>query len=194
MQKTIHIAKIDSTTSDSIKNIATELIIKALPEFYDMVPLKTEKLQKAVKVLLGLPGSEFEHSFIAMNNGQVIGVVAGILSDKLPFAYAVSSKAMLDYIEEDDKAHFLEMLKSYSEKVPPVPSQTLYLSRVGVKREWQRKGIGSLLIEKFGKVNDRLSISLHVHRANIRAIDFYKKEKFLMAENSGNEFFVYLKK
>jgi len=54
---------------------------------------------------------------------------------------------------------------------------------IAIKKEFQNKGIGTRLIEKaveFGIKNKKKSLSLEVDEKNIKAFEFYQKNKFVV--------------
>jgi ribosomal protein S18 acetylase RimI-like enzyme len=75
---------------------------------------------------------------------------------------------------------------AYFAVLPNTQDRSLHISKLFVRKSWQRKGLGSRMlafIEHYVLQNDLDQIWLTVNRHNQQAIDFYFRNKFVNAGN-----------
>lgn len=66
-----------------------------------------------------------------------------------------------------------------------------FLARLYIKLDYQRKGIGKLLLNNFIETYKPSKIFLHVEEQNQKAIDFYLKNGFLQIKKNSENIFGY---
>lgn len=94
-----------------------------------------------------------------------------------------------------DHAHFLlcydnDALVGFTAYYKNKNIAQLYVTLVCVNRQYQRKGLGQLMFNHLSDLSDKgwNSIGLEVNKSNIKGLNFYIKQHFLIQEDRGQKY------
>jgi len=159
------------------KHLIADLIFKADEEMNSLVYGK-EPIEVIVK-LLDIGNNYFDPSntHLAINQGEIVGVVVGFPVKQKSEIDKISgkafTKAMGIFTVLKKMPLFLKMDKIVA---GDMDNDGFYIHTISVSPDHQRQGIGTHMIEKFAEKYGKLY--LHVNTENPQAINFYDKNGF----------------
>ncbi len=159
---------------------AAELIIEALPGFYNQRHLGPAVVSAVAKTL-GQEGTDTASGFFAAGDLGVRGVLTYVGSDRLDMARLGGVQQLLRALDPDARRLFRDHLREYEADFAAPPPGTCYLSRVAVRPEARGSGLAALMMSHWMKLVEARydnGFSLHVDRSNARAIRFYHRLGF----------------
>ncbi len=181
--------KVCSLLSHDLNHQTSKLIYKALPTFYDLLPVSEDERANLIESQLSSESTELSNTKAFIKKDKILGVFTAFPSKQLKALQMGSAINFLKNLPPDSKNDYLKDLKKYSTKVGEAPENSYYLSRISVAEKEMGADLASSLLEQFfldGKGFDLFG--LHVHKENHRAIRFFQKSGFKRSESPGEEF------
>jgi len=150
---------------------AAALVYSSLPAYYDLFGISHHVVAKLFR------GTSLEDAVVAVTpKGVAVGVVAGHdVSDLRRRSYAELQQLMRAVLQAS-RARVRDAVSAHALKVAPPAAVGRYLARFAVAPSMRGIGLADLLLDRFELDGD--SFSLHVHRDNARAIQFYRRRGY----------------
>lgn len=166
---------------------AARLVMTSLPPYYEVEGIPEPEMAEAVAACLGERRSETSDGLVLRAATGALGIVTYIPARTLRVARLIGAQGLLKRLSPESVRLFKENLAGYDTGYGPVPSEGLYISRIAVTPEVRGRGLARQLWDAvlasptcFG--DGPRQVSLHVDRANERAIAFYGKLGFVERE------------
>lgn len=141
-----------------------EMIFRALPQFYGLLPLPRDAVCDILGGQIGLGGTEMEEAYVLRCRGAILATLTAVPADRLAAAKKSGLFGLLRHVPRS-----LELTRSmaaFEGRVCPAPLDGLYLARLGVTNDKGAVGSGARLLRNVLAQRAEQRFSLHVHRAN----------------------------
>ncbi|WP_205480848.1 GNAT family N-acetyltransferase [Sphingomonas arenae] len=148
------------------------LIVEAVPAFYALLPLPSERIAQLQGDLLGVAGTEFE-SAAALLGDEPLALVTWLPTERLAGAQRSATVALMRHLDRAVVPKFLADAAGYGRGVEPVEGSGLYLSRVAVAPAGRGRGLGRAAVQQVIDAAAGSDVWLHVARDNDPAIALY---------------------
>ena len=154
---------------------AARLIHEADPEFYGMFSEDEGCVLEAIRAQLAEPRCELGSARVLLAGPALAGIHCCYALGQAVLRQLVSLKALLGV--ERPREDVTERVRRFKQQVPPLEGPSLYLARLAVAGPFRGRGLGRKLLADFEAEAraagcDRASV--HVRRANTRAVGLYR--------------------
>ena len=175
---------VNQLSSIEKKRSASDLIIKAIPEFYDLFFIPNNTLINHISKEIGLENTEFINTECLFDDDDECQAVLCSLSSKALRIAQMWSVMKLMSLSSENTDKLKSSLKKHSNYTQPIIGESYYLSRMTVNSKYQRLGLGKLVLDRFIEIGStHETLSLHVHAENYTAISLYKNAGFEFADD-----------
>jgi len=144
------------------------LVYESLREFYDLVSLSQDAIRENLVRQLEDGSSELGQSIILTLEETLGGIYVYYPSEELKARQLISLRYLVNV--SDPRPDMVDRLRSFRTDVEAVPMpRYMYLSRFGVRNEFRRLGVGSMLssaVEYDSKSRRYEFICGHISRDN----------------------------
>jgi ribosomal protein S18 acetylase RimI-like enzyme len=159
--------------SEEWRNVG-KLLRQAVPYFYDFLPVERAVLEGELAKQIGSKGSEVEETYGAIDENEVVGVVALYDATELAARQLHTTVELSRVVDASSKRLFVQTLRSYASSVEPLrPSSGKYISRVAVHEASRGRGVGASLVRHVIALYPHEPLVLHVARQNVAATALY---------------------
>jgi len=102
------------------------------------------------------------------------------------YSYRNFEEQMDEYEREEKKVSFLiyDGKKLVAILMSVLNESSKYIDHIVVHPEYRNQGLGQILLNKLIRFHPHLPITLHVYKSNYIAIDFYRKNFFVITEEN----------
>lgn len=183
-----------TTLSGGDLKAISQLIFQAATEHYELLGVTQNRVQEMIARQMGHLESELERVYAALYAGDVVGAYSALLGSNLATARMTTIRLFLDGLEDSEKFTFLDNLAEAGIKLPDIPDNSYYLSRISIAQQFQGTELAAILMEHFMSHSCNLPVlSLHVKSNNVRAIAFYRKHGFQPLGDESDGYLAFIK-
>jgi len=159
------------------------LVYAAGREFYDCFDMDRHRLLDTIAAQVIRPGTEVGRTHALWVGEHVVGIASTLAMERLRGAQAFSTALLLHGLAPSERQPATERVGAYSAAVEPVGSEGVYLARLAVGPQCQGEGLGRLLLSWVCDTFGDQRLTLHVDRANQRAIGLYEQCGFVRSSD-----------
>ncbi len=170
----------DAETVDRHWTFLLQAVIGADPDFFTLLGRFCPDYASRIRKLLLDTNSDISASWLCLDSGQAIGLLAVHPLSTIQARQLVSLRCYLEGVT--DKMAFRQALEAFAKQKAMVQSiESLYLTRIFVASSHRKGGIGAFLLSHMQHLQSEgafSSCSLHVRNDNQGAIAFYQAHGF----------------
>jgi ribosomal protein S18 acetylase RimI-like enzyme len=158
---------------------AAQLIISAIPEFYDLFELSDEILTEYIIEEIQNASSEVGYTECLIIKNEVCGIISCLPAARLRMASFSSLARFQRRFKRNLSSKSSSAFRIHAESVAPIDSNSFHLSRIAVDPTFRRQGFGKKLLARLEKLGEAYGeLTLHVNSSNITAISLYESYGF----------------
>jgi len=169
---------------------AAILVHSALSEYYALFGLDRGLILASIERQLHQP-SEIERVIAAVVDDRVVGLACYYPVDEMEQRQMASLVDLMT--AASDRRAVTKRVRDFARQIPPLSESGLYLARLAVGPAYFGSGVAKNLMDALEEETRRQKLgllSLHVNRANARAVAFYQKCGFVFGEGPMADFAV----
>jgi hypothetical protein len=163
-----------------------DMIFRALPQFYELLPLPRETVCDILAGQIGKSGTEMEEAYILRSGDAILATLTAVPADRFAAAKKNGLFSLLRHVPRSQTISLTKAMAAFESRVCPAPANGLYLARLGVSGEGVL-GSGTRLLRSVLAERPEQFFSLHVHHANPAAW-LYRKLGFVYLPEDQYEF------
>lgn len=170
----------DAATVDRHNAFLLQAIVEADPDFFALLARFCPDYASRIRKLLLDTNSDMSASWLCLDSGQAIGLLAVHPLSTIQARQLVSLRCYMEGIA--DKTGFRQALESFAHQKAKIKSiKSLYLTRIFVASSHRKRGIGAFLLSHMQHLQSEDAFTacvLHVRQDNPGAIEFYQAHGF----------------
>ena len=142
-----------------------DMIFRALPQFYELLPLPRDTICDVLGEQIGKSGTEVEQAYILRSGDAILATLTAVPADRFATAKKNGLFSLLRHVPRSQMVALTKAMATFESRVCPAPPDGLYLARLGVNDKGA-VGSGTRLLRSVLAERTEQCFSLHVRRAN----------------------------
>jgi ribosomal protein S18 acetylase RimI-like enzyme len=178
-------------TSDDL-HMSAELIYQADQNFYDLFSNSSNESIENILKMYEDENTTFSQVRSVYIDDQIVGAILYYSASEIRMRQMFS----LPYLAQG-KSFDNNVFREFSEGVPIIDSQGLYLSHMAIDEKYQGKGLckkSMNILSNLAISDEQEEIVLHVRSANLAALQCYKSSGFVNENKNSENVYIVLKK